>query len=70
VIPISPTLQQILFEQYAHRTSDQWVFAHREGKRDGHVLEKLKKICRRANIRRPLFTRSVTASELICGWLG
>jgi len=51
VIPISPTLQQILFEQYANRTSDEWVFANREGSRDGHILEKLKKICRRANIK-------------------
>jgi hypothetical protein len=51
VIPISPTLQQILFEQYANRTSDEWVFANREGSRDGHMLGKLKKICRRANIK-------------------
>jgi integrase len=51
VIPISPTLQQILFEQYGNRTSDQWVFASRASQRDGHILEKLKKVCRRANIK-------------------
>lgn len=51
VIPISSTLQQILFEQYANRTSEEWVFANREGNRDTHILEKLKKICRGANIK-------------------
>jgi hypothetical protein len=44
------------------------VFANREGHRDGHILEKLKKICR-ANIKVTPFTHSVTASVLICGWL-
>jgi integrase len=51
VIPISPTLQQILFEQYANRTSDEWVFANRGGHRDSDILEKLKKVCRRADIK-------------------
>lgn len=35
VIPISPTVQQLLFEQYANRTSELWVFANSAGKRDG-----------------------------------
>jgi hypothetical protein len=43
LIPISPTLQQILLEQYAHRRSAEWVFANQMGHRDGHMLEKLKK---------------------------
>jgi site-specific recombinase XerD len=51
VIPISPTVQQLLFEQYANRTSEDWVFANRKGQRDGHILEKLKNVCRRAHIK-------------------
>jgi integrase len=51
VIPISPTVQQLLFEQYANRTSEQWVFANSAGQRDGHILEKLKNVCRRAGIK-------------------
>ena len=51
LIPISPTLQQILLEQYAGRRSDQWVFANQRGQRDRHMLEKLKRICRRAGIK-------------------
>ena len=51
VIPISPTVQQLLFEQYANRTSEHWVFANRGGQRDGHILEKLKNVCRRAHIK-------------------
>jgi len=51
LIPISPTLQQILLERYARRHSNAWVFANRAGNRDGHMLDKLKTICRRAGIR-------------------
>ena len=51
VIPISPTVQQLSFEQYANRTSDQWAFANSAGQRDGHILEKLKNVCRRAGIK-------------------
>ena len=51
IIPISPTLHQILFEQLANRTSDKWVFPNRDGNRDTHLLDKLKKVCRRAGIR-------------------
>jgi integrase len=50
VIPISPTVQQLL-EQYANRTTEDWVFANRKGQRDGHILEKLKNVCRRAHIK-------------------
>ena len=51
IIPISPALQQILFEQFAKRRSKQWVFANQKGQPDIHILEKLKKVCRRAGIR-------------------
>jgi integrase len=51
VIPISPTVQQLLFEQYAHRASEHCVFANRGGQRDEHILEKLKNVCRRAGIK-------------------
>ena len=59
VIPISPTVQQLLFEQYANRTSDQWAFANSAGQRDGHILEKLKSVCRRAGIK-PATVRPAT----------
>lgn len=51
VIPMSPVLLTVVQDQYAHRRSDRWVFANRDGNRDTHILEKLKKICRRARIR-------------------
>ena len=51
IIPISPALQQILFEQFARRRSPRWVFANQKGQPDIHILEKLKKVCRRAGIR-------------------
>lgn len=51
VIPISPVLRQLLLEQYERRTSDVLVFANSEGNRDTHILERLKRICRRANMR-------------------
>ena len=51
LVPISPTLQQVLLEHHAHRRSDQWVFANREGQRDTHILEKLKKICKKAGVK-------------------
>jgi integrase len=37
--------------KYADRTSNEWVFATARGARDGHIRGKLKKICRRANIK-------------------
>ena len=51
IIPISPTLQQLLLEQFARRRSKQWVFANQKGQPDRHILEKLKKICRRAGVK-------------------
>ena len=51
IIPISPTLQQVLFEQFASRGTGRWVFPNRKGNRETHLLEKLKKVCRRAGLR-------------------
>ena len=51
VIPLSPELREVLLEQYAERRSDRWVVANREGGQETHLLEKLKKICRRAGIK-------------------
>ena len=48
IIPISPTLREILLTQYAQRRGDGLVFPNKEGKRDTHILSKLKKVCRRA----------------------
>jgi hypothetical protein len=44
IIPISPTLQQVLLEPYARRHSKQWVFGNQKGQPDGHSLEKPEKI--------------------------
>ena len=51
VIPISLALQAVLVEQYQHRRSDRFVIANRAGNRETHLLEKVKKICRRAGIK-------------------
>ncbi|MBI4450276.1 tyrosine-type recombinase/integrase [Candidatus Uhrbacteria bacterium] len=53
IIPISPTLRQVLLEQFARRRSDKWVFANRKRNRFSgrHLLEKMHRICRRAGIR-------------------
>ena len=51
IVPLSPTLQQILYEQYAGRGSEKWGFPNRDGNRDTHLLDKLKKVCRRAGLR-------------------
>ncbi len=50
ILPISPTLHQLLVDHYETRRSDRWVIANRAGNRETHLLEKLKKICRRAGI--------------------
>jgi integrase len=50
-IPISPTLRELLLEQYDRRTSDLLVFANSEGHIDRYILDRLKKVCRRAGIR-------------------
>ena len=51
VIPMSPALRQLLLEQFEHRESRRWVFANLAGSRQLHLLDKLKKVCRRAEIR-------------------
>ena len=51
IIPISGAIQQILLEEYAHRRGETWMFANRDGNRETHLLEKLKRVCRRAGIR-------------------
>jgi site-specific recombinase XerD len=51
LIPISPVVHDILTEQLSVRSSERWVFATTSGTRDTHMLEKLKKICRKAHIR-------------------
>ncbi|MGB6993827.1 MAG: tyrosine-type recombinase/integrase [Thermoanaerobaculia bacterium] len=51
IIPISPVLARILYEHQESRRSDRWVFANRNGNRETHLLEKVKKICRKAGIR-------------------
>lgn len=50
VIPISPMVDGMLAEQRKERKSDTWVFPNRAGKPDKHLLEKMKKICRKAGI--------------------
>jgi len=50
VIPISPELHQILTDHYDKRRSDRWVVANRNGNPETHLLEKLKKVCRRARV--------------------
>jgi site-specific recombinase XerD len=51
LIPISAVLNDVLVEQLASRTSDCWVFANASGNRDTHILERLKRVCRRAAIK-------------------
>lgn len=50
VIPISPQLRSILQAQFASRRSDTLVFPNRDGNRDTHILEKLRKVGRRAGV--------------------
>jgi integrase len=51
IIPISPVLAAVLAEQRAQSQGERWVFANRAGGRDTHMLEKVKKVCRRAGIK-------------------
>lgn len=51
LVPMSPTLREILSLQYASRTSDRFVFPNKEGNRDTHILEKLRTLCRQAGIK-------------------
>jgi integrase len=50
VIPISPMVDGMLAEQWKEGRSDTWVFPNRAGNPDKHLLEKMKKICRKAGI--------------------
>lgn len=51
LIPISPILHDLLLVQYANRTSDTFVFGNEAGNRDTHMLERLKKACKRVGVR-------------------
>ncbi len=51
IIPVSPILHQILTEHRQARRSDRWVIANSVGNRETHLLEKVKKVCRRAKIK-------------------
>jgi site-specific recombinase XerD len=51
IIPISPALDQVLREhKRAEGTATPWVVTNRNGNQERHLLEKLKRICRKANI--------------------
>lgn len=51
VIPISPPLRELLLLHYDKRTSDKLVFPNKEGNPDIHILPKLIKVCRKADIK-------------------
>jgi integrase len=51
LVPITAPLLGILREQYAHRLSDLLVFPNSRGNRDTDILERLKRLCRKAGIR-------------------
>lgn len=51
LIPMSDSLRKILLMQYAERRDNGLVFPNAEGQRDTHILEKLKRICRKAGLR-------------------
>jgi hypothetical protein len=68
IIPISPTLQQVLLEPYARRRSKQWVCGNQKGQPDGHILEKLKKIWSARPPRPQPCMRYDTASGRIFEW--
>jgi integrase len=51
LIPISPTLREILVPRYAKRKGDGLVFPNKEGKRDTHILQKLKNVGRRSGLK-------------------
>jgi integrase/recombinase XerD len=50
VIPMSPTLRELLVQHYADRANDGLVFPNKEGQLDTHILSKLKKVGRRAGL--------------------
>src|SRR5262249_54393273 len=51
VIPMWPAVRELLLLQHQERTSDTFVFPNKAGGIDTHILEKLKKLCRKAKIR-------------------
>src|SRR5205823_5257853 len=50
LIPISPTLRELLLQLHAQRLNDGLVFPNKEGHRDTHILPKLKKVARKAGL--------------------
>jgi site-specific recombinase XerD len=50
LIPMSQALRTILLQQHANRISERFVFPNKEGNRETHLLDKLRKVCRRAGI--------------------
>lgn len=51
LVPISPILNDLLSVHYANRVSDTLVFPNDSGNIDTHILETLKRICRKAGIK-------------------
>ncbi len=51
IIPVSPVLQEVLLEQWDQRASDTLVFPNSAGHVDTDILERLKRVCRKAGIR-------------------
>lgn len=52
LIPITPVLQGILREQFDRRRSDVLVFPNTRGNRDNDILERLKRLCDKAGVKR------------------
>ena len=50
IVPISAALVPIFIEHFENRRSERWVVSNRRGNQEGHLLEKLKKVCRKAGI--------------------
>lgn len=50
IIPISPALREVLLTHHASRRDDHLVFPNRAGERDPHLLDKLKRIGRKAGV--------------------
>lgn len=50
VIPLSPTLRDLLAQHHAERANDGLVFPNKEGNLDTHILPKFKKVGRKAGL--------------------
>lgn len=50
LIPMSPTLRELLVQHHAERANDGLVFPNKEGNLDTHILPKLKKVGRKAGL--------------------